>query len=710
MTSTTFAIPSLPHQGNIPYYSHDSHAQNDDFMLFGDIYTESGHGSPKNTSTSHDFLQSQYPGTVTSDNSPVDSSFIALEAQQDAVPSGFLMSHPYQGTAHIGTPTSMPPPAPPILSSPVAESESEALSSTRRSEKEWLSNRENIRKLYMDENCTLTSTMKTMKERYGFNASSKRYKEKLKEWGFDKNLTRRQSKFIRDKTLRRHNEQGKKTEFRIRGSVVPQNKVERALKAAPESELSHTATSPSEIAYGTPGMLSSQSAPQSPFVLPQSPIFTRRSRSSLPRDEPAVDTLASTLGLEWHGHGLDELRDLRDRAVGFTENGEHEEARAAFVEALCGFEALVGPSHTDTIRALSSYVEFCIAQEDFDEAKDRLQKSLAHHQAQHGNNHQTTLQSMGRLGRFFKWRNQYGRSEILLIKAKIGLESLYKSDAEELYQNTRDVASDLIEVFRMQGNLEGAEQEYLSLISRLEALRGPQLEPLQSPYHTHLTGLQRNLIYLYVLEWTRNVGSPRKDLPYQKVERWLLNSIETLQLSPKTAKYYWENYYLLLRQYLISGEESKLKSLVELIEDKINLAGDAAWPYPVPACRDRKFDSFFTVRECMALSYLRFGNGRRADWWLTRLQNEVEGYFGADSQEAIFSIVRRALFHLRRDHWEEAEPLFHEAQRRAGTGLELDDRIRAKVSKCLVDHQYESPCIFCKVPCKIHRYPSSVEL
>ena len=263
-------------------------------------------------------------------------------------------------------------------------------------------------------------------------------------------------------------------------------------------------------------MLSSQSAPQSPFILPQSPIFTRRSCSGLPQDEPAVDTLASALGLEWHGHGLDELRDLHDRAVKFTENGEHEEARAAFVEALCDFEALVGPSHTDTIRALSSYVQFCIAQEDFDEAKNRLQKSLAHHQAQHGNNHQTTLQSMGRLGRFFKWRNQNGRSEIFLIQAKIGLESLYKSDAEELYLNTRDVASDLIDVFRMQGNLEGAEQEYLSLIPRLEALRGPQLEPLQRPYHARLTLLQHNLIQFYVSEWTSDAGSPRKDLPYQK--------------------------------------------------------------------------------------------------------------------------------------------------------------------------------------------------
>ena len=166
-TSTIFAIPSLPHQANIPYYSHESHAQNDDFMQFCDTYTESGHDSPKNTSTSHNLLQFQYLGTVTSDKPPMDSSFMALEAQQDAVLSGFLMSHPYQGTARIGTPTSMPPPAPPIFSPLVVESESEAPSSTRQSEKEWLSNRENIRKLYMDESCTLKSTMKTMKERYG---------------------------------------------------------------------------------------------------------------------------------------------------------------------------------------------------------------------------------------------------------------------------------------------------------------------------------------------------------------------------------------------------------------------------------------------------------------------------------------------------------------------------------------------------------------
>ena len=57
----------------------------------------------------------------------------------------------------------------------------------------------------------------------------KRYKEKLKQWGLDKNLTRKQSRFIQRKTLQRRKE-GKQTEFLIGKSLVPQEKIERHLK------------------------------------------------------------------------------------------------------------------------------------------------------------------------------------------------------------------------------------------------------------------------------------------------------------------------------------------------------------------------------------------------------------------------------------------------------------------------------------------------
>ncbi|KAL2039487.1 hypothetical protein N7G274_007759 [Stereocaulon virgatum] len=145
------------------------------------------------------------------------------------------MSNPDQGAAHMVANVSMPPSALPNSSPPVVEPESKALGSTRRSEIEWLSNRENIERLTMDENCNLKGTMEAMKDVYGFSASSTKYKGKLKEWRYNKNLTRRQGTFIGKMAAQRCQKQGRKMESRIRGSLVPQTKVERTVVAAVEN-------------------------------------------------------------------------------------------------------------------------------------------------------------------------------------------------------------------------------------------------------------------------------------------------------------------------------------------------------------------------------------------------------------------------------------------------------------------------------------------
>ena len=143
-----------------------------------------------------------------------------------------------------------PPPALPVVQeSSVFENvaDSAELHGTRRTEEDWVNRRSTIKKLYMDQNKTLPQTMKIMKEKHGFCATyatamsslcrtttnyfsfrQKRYKEKIKAWGFEKNLTKRQSKFIARKALRRLDE-GKKTEFLVRGLKVSQEKVDRGL-------------------------------------------------------------------------------------------------------------------------------------------------------------------------------------------------------------------------------------------------------------------------------------------------------------------------------------------------------------------------------------------------------------------------------------------------------------------------------------------------
>ena len=138
----------------------------------------------------------------------------------------------------------------------------------------------------------------------------------------------------------------------------------------------------------------------------------------------------------WHGYTLDALRNLGLRAKSLTEGGEHYTAHVTYLEALDGLQALVGSTHPSTIEMLSSFVQFCLSQGYFEEAKDRMQKSLAEYESHFRERHLQTLHGMAGLEHYFKLVEKYGKAEILLIRAKIGLESVYRMDPEELYLNT----------------------------------------------------------------------------------------------------------------------------------------------------------------------------------------------------------------------------------------------------------------------------------
>jgi hypothetical protein len=159
------------HKFQISDCAYGTQDQDDVPLPLHDGYLVFGHNLAENTPTSANLLVSQYPGPAMSDDSREILSLEAFKSIQDTVPSSRLMSNPDRGAVHIGTNVFMPPPALPNFSTPVVEPESEALRGTRRREKEWLSNRENIKRLIMDENCTLKTTMETMKDTYGFSAS-----------------------------------------------------------------------------------------------------------------------------------------------------------------------------------------------------------------------------------------------------------------------------------------------------------------------------------------------------------------------------------------------------------------------------------------------------------------------------------------------------------------------------------------------------------
>ena len=385
------------------------------------------------------------------------------------------------------------------------------------------------------------------------------------------------------------------------------------------------------------------------------------------------------LALEWHGFDLEALRDLHTRAIDSANTGNHERARMMFWEAMDGLDALVGANHPFSVNALSSFVKFCLSNSFHDEAHERLQKSLADHQAKLGDSHRLTLMSMARLGDFYSKRQEYGNSEIMLLRAKHGLESLYKDDAEDLLVNTLGIGESLAQLYQDQGDFKKFEEEFFLMIGKVEEIRGP--------YVPELLRLKHSLIHLFMRSPRYSRSSVEKGVPLLKLERLLLDCIEACEHT--SVPYESELCFLenLREQYDRQGENLKLENLLVRIVPKVEAIEESRALSDHPGLRQ--------IKQGMAHSFLQLGHRGAAERWYLRVQPEIDTYFGVYSRQALELVVQIALCYLGQDKWDEAEHYFRDAQHRAETVLEPDDPIKEKIAGCLRTRVYKPECPCC---------------
>ena len=393
-----------------------------------------------------------------------------------------------------------------------------------------------------------------------------------------------------------------------------------------------------------------------------------------------VDGLDTTKELtpEWQSLDLEALRDLHTRAINTAEH-DHGRARMMFLDAMDGLESLVGATHCTTVEVLSSLVNFCLSHGFYNEANDRLQKSLADHEARFGDSHHLTLMSMARLGDFYSKREQRGDSEIMLVRAKHGLERLFWDDAEELLVNTLGICKNLAKLYQDQGEFEKSEQEYLLMIGRAEALQGP--------YVSELLRLKHALVLLYRGGRRVASGSVEKAVPLLRLEQLLLECIEACEYTSVPDSLDLEFLEYLRDQYDTQGENLKLQDLLVRIVYKVE-AVEKVRALSEPS-------KLLQIKKGLARSNWKLGNCGVAEWWFLRLQPEIDTICGINSLEALANLVQTALFYLGQDKWDEAEPYFRDAQSRAEIMLEQDDPIKEKIARCLTTRIYKSECLGC---------------
>ncbi|TVY33465.1 hypothetical protein LOCC1_G007635 [Lachnellula occidentalis] len=125
-----------------------------------------------------------------------------------------------------------------------------------KNDQKWNSLKEEIRRIYMAEDKTLPVTMNTIEVKHGFKASERKWKDKLKEWGFDKNIPAQHMRILVAKAEKRARDDGKETVFLHRGFQVGQEKLEhfkRRKKTQLMEAASPSAETPPNITYNTPG-------------------------------------------------------------------------------------------------------------------------------------------------------------------------------------------------------------------------------------------------------------------------------------------------------------------------------------------------------------------------------------------------------------------------------------------------------------------------
>ncbi|KAF8847979.1 hypothetical protein BDZ45DRAFT_301773 [Acephala macrosclerotiorum] len=144
------------------------------------------------------------------------------------------------------------------------------LSTKARNNLEWDTCKDEIERIYVRQHKTLPQTMQEIERRFGFKKSLRSWKSKMKDWGFDKNMTS-DMQFMIAKATKRQRE-GKDTEFSRDGLQVPQetlrNFKRKKIGSATEAVLPAMATPPN-ITYATPSPISQ---PGDVPTTPKSPL------------------------------------------------------------------------------------------------------------------------------------------------------------------------------------------------------------------------------------------------------------------------------------------------------------------------------------------------------------------------------------------------------------------------------------------------------
>ncbi|KAH6677575.1 hypothetical protein B0J14DRAFT_560363 [Halenospora varia] len=171
------------------------------------------------------------------------------------------------------------------------------LSTKERNDRKWESQKDNIRRVYMELDHTLKETMEVIQNVYHFKArygptlfngarftnavSERKWKEKLKEWRFEKNIPSSAMGILVAKSEKRKREQGKETQFFYGDIEIKPQTISNFKKRKTTKVVDITSPIPGpQIIYTSPGF--EDVSPASQQAAQTEPIHNMTTTDALP--------------------------------------------------------------------------------------------------------------------------------------------------------------------------------------------------------------------------------------------------------------------------------------------------------------------------------------------------------------------------------------------------------------------------------------------
>ncbi|KAI1130526.1 hypothetical protein F5Y10DRAFT_235429 [Nemania abortiva] len=204
----------------------------------------------------------------------------------------------------------------------------------------WDAHKNEIRELYLDQDCTLKDTMEIMANTRSFNASEKLYKKKFKEWGWSKNLPVEMAVVMAQKMRERKQKENKDTVFIYGGRQIDYKKVEDTISRAKRSRTDQVpinAETPQGVDYETPTAL-----------------MLSPGNDDSDEEQEDWDTLSESTDadeapqLSWQGKTGSDFLDMWKSALALSKQNKAAGAEVLLKEALDGLCRVSGTTHEDT--------------------------------------------------------------------------------------------------------------------------------------------------------------------------------------------------------------------------------------------------------------------------------------------------------------------------------------------------------------------------